>query len=351
MPPTSGAGWAAERPLPALPALAAGRKGRRGPTAGGCSSLSIRNGGKKKRNPTQTPQEESRETAAAAAPRPRRGGRPHTALPRAPPPATAAARGPAPRAPLARPRPARACRDRRSPAPRPAATPAHGQRRTPRAAPPRERGPYLGEAVLAVGFRLYLHLHHHRVRPGHIAQHGWGQPAPPPSRTPGAAAAAGGESQLMLQAEAGRRTPATAYTASQPAHARTHSSSSRRLARCPYCLLCAGSAPSTYTLRLPLPTPSRTCGPMERRRSSLRSAAATNQSRRHPRQTAADGRVFVVVSLWRPLPGLRVAGRRRHYTSALRPAGRRAVALRALPPQITLISCHFQHLKNRIVES
>lgn len=35
--------------------------------------------------------------------------------------------------------------------------------------------PHLVETVLAVGFCLYLHLHQHRVRPRHIAQHGWGR--------------------------------------------------------------------------------------------------------------------------------------------------------------------------------
>ena len=35
--------------------------------------------------------------------------------------------------------------------------------------------PHLVEAVLAVGFRFHLHLHQHRVRPRHIAQHGWGR--------------------------------------------------------------------------------------------------------------------------------------------------------------------------------
>lgn len=35
--------------------------------------------------------------------------------------------------------------------------------------------PHLVETVLAVGFCLHLHLHQHRVRPRHIAQHGWGR--------------------------------------------------------------------------------------------------------------------------------------------------------------------------------
>lgn len=57
-----------------------------------------------------------------------------------------------------------------SPAP-PRGPSASGNRRGPPLAP----GRHLVEAVLAVGFRLHLHLHQHRVRPRHIAQHGWGR--------------------------------------------------------------------------------------------------------------------------------------------------------------------------------
>lgn len=48
---------------------------------------------------------------------------------------------------------------------------AYGDRPGPHLVP----RPHLVEAVLAVGFRLHLHLHQHRVRPRHIAQHGWGR--------------------------------------------------------------------------------------------------------------------------------------------------------------------------------
>ena len=129
------------------------------------------------------------------------------------------------------------------------------------AARPTGDAPHLVEAVLAVGFRLYLHLHHHRVRPGHIAQHGWGRPAPPPrAHRAAAAAVTGGEGRCGcgLRLAAHTRTPLQ----------RTH------------CPRSAASAPSLYTLCLP---PARY---LRTNREALLAAAgrsAANQ-RRRPRE-------------------------------------------------------------------
>lgn len=129
------------------------------------------------------------------------------------------------------------------------------------AARPTEDAPHLVEAVLAVGFRLYLHLHHHRVRPGHIAQHGWGRPAPPPrAHRAAAAAVTGGEGRCGC----GLRLAAHTRTQLQ----RTH------------CPRSAASAPSLYTLCLP---PARY---LRTNREALLAAAgrsAANQ-RRRPRE-------------------------------------------------------------------
>lgn len=84
--------------------------------------------------------------------------------------------------------------------------------------------PHLVEAVLAVGFRFHLHLHQHRVRPRHIAQHGWGRrcsyrrlffgvrgaAASPPIRPTSGLGEAG------PREAAGRQTPALRPTAAAP---------------------------------------------------------------------------------------------------------------------------------------
>lgn len=151
-----------------------------------------------------------------------------------------------------------------------------GDRRPPRVA---GDAPHLVEAVLAVGFRLYLHLHHHRVRPGHIAQHGWGRPAPPPRADRAAAAVTGGEGRLWLRAA--------------PRPLRPFSATTLRLTtlRCRRSLL-------IYPLRPPL---RGTCGPIARRRSPLRAAPPPISAAVLGRTAAAD----LGVRGWavgRPLP-------------------------------------------------
>lgn len=218
------------RPSPGSPACPSHTRSKEGPdspeAADAATSASNMEGRKKnnkkttQKNPTiPKSQKERRETAAAPRPRPRAGFRRRTALP----PATAALNGqgarrgrrelvgpcsspvaPSPTPPPTHPpshtpphpraqarwlgegvtrarrlsctsvRQPTVCAAQRSLSPPPAATPELSRPR--KAAGPEGGGrsvaPHLVEAVLAVGFRLYLHLHHHRVRPGHIAQHG-----------------------------------------------------------------------------------------------------------------------------------------------------------------------------------
>lgn len=161
------------------------------PRGGGCSTLCIQHGERvgeektKKRRKIKTRNQKhkgSGETAALPAPT-------AAAAPAWPSPSLASGPRRGERAPGCRGSPAGAGHQRPAlpRAPRSARHSPRAQRWRPAGGRRGAAPPHLVEAVLAVGFRLYLHLHHHRVRPGHIAQHGWGhreRPPPPPPLSP-----------------------------------------------------------------------------------------------------------------------------------------------------------------------